>query len=362
MRTHKTLRTTFTPFVTLGYLVAFCIVFASPCSADTSEPQRVGVERKDPLIISPGIAVSVHDSGEPDDATRSGADLRSAAESALTVNETFSIDITYRNVWNLFASIPCTQIPSLNFEKAGAAYTAWGDPDMGAGRSFRFRDWKIEASMRWTFPFGIWNAYEAEAKSIRSGSGYHRLNLPSSFTRFMDPVALVIGVEAETTIPRKERFGTSREPLAVALPAAITWAANSRLALQTRLVPGFSLPPELNDAPVSPVIGRSLYGSLTATLSGEKNSGGEAYYDDLISDYLPTDRSLKIYLDCGDQNLDAQLLTASVRMRDALVATGYTEGADLQWNLVEGAGHNEAAWAARVPEFLKFLHGIPKGN
>lgn len=118
--------------------------------------------------------------------------------------------------------------------------------------------------------------------------------------------------------------------------------------------------------------GGSSSGAMEALYLGFRNSstfskiaalsGGEAYYDDLISEYLPTDRSLKIYLDCGDQNLDAQLLTASVRMRDALVATGYTEGADLQWNLVEGAGHNEAAWAARVPEFLKFLHGIPKGN
>jgi hypothetical protein len=232
------------------------------------------VERKDPLIISPGVAVSVHDSGEPDAATLSGADLRSAAETALTVNETFSVDITYRKVWNLFVSLPCMQTPSLDVEKAGAAYTAWGDPDIGAGRSFRFRDWKIEASMRWTFPAGIWNAYEAEAKGIRSGSGYHRLSLASSFTRFIDPVALVIGVEADTTLPRRERFGTSREQLAIALPAAITWAANSRLALQARLVPGFSLPPVLNDAPVSPVPGRSLYGSLSATLSGEKNSGG----------------------------------------------------------------------------------------
>jgi len=158
--------------------ISFCLILASPCNADTSEHQRVGVERKDPLIISPGVAISIHDSGE------------------------------------------------------------------------------------------------ADAKHIRSGSGYQRLCLASSFIRFMDPVALVIGFEADTTLERKERFGTSREPFAVALPSAITWSANSRLALQARHVPGFSLPPELNGDSVSPVIGRSLYGSLSATLSGEKNSGG----------------------------------------------------------------------------------------
>ncbi len=264
-------RTTCAPFAALA---AFCIALASPCSADTSDHQRVGVERKDPLIISPGIAFSVHDGGEPDAATLSGADLRSAGETALTVSETFSVDITWRNVWNLFASMPCMQTPSLSVEKAGAAYAAWGDPDIGAGRSFRFRDWKIDTSIRWTFPLGIWNAYETEAKGIRSGAGYHRLSFASSFTRFMDPVALVVGVEADTTLARKEHFGYSREPLSIALPASITWAANSHLALQARLVPGFSLPTELNGASVSPVIGRSLYGSLSATLSGEKNSAG----------------------------------------------------------------------------------------
>jgi hypothetical protein len=82
--------------------------------------------------------------------------------------------------------------PSLNVGKAGATCAAWGDPDIGAGWSFRFRDWKIEASIRWTFPFGIWNVSEAEAKCIHSGSLYHRMGLASSFTRYMDPVAVVL--------------------------------------------------------------------------------------------------------------------------------------------------------------------------
>jgi hypothetical protein len=43
-----------------------------------------------------------------------------------------------------------------------------------------------------------------------------------------------------------------------------------------------SLPPVLNGAPVSPVIGRSLYGSLSATISGEKNSGGVQIGCDLM--------------------------------------------------------------------------------
>lgn len=273
MSTHKTL---------IFALATLSISLATPCRADTSEHQRVGLERKDPLIISPGIAITVHDGGEPNTALLSGADFRSAAETALTMNETFSIDVNYRNKWNFFASMPFRQTPSLDIAKAGSTYAAWGDPDIGAGQSFRFRDWKIEASMRWTFPLGIWNAYEAEAKHIRSGSGYHRITAACSLTRFMDPVALVLSIESDTTLMRKERFGSSREPLSVSLPAAITWATNSRLALQARLAPGFSLPAELNSVPVSPVIGRTMHGSLSATISGEKNSAGVQTGKDLL--------------------------------------------------------------------------------
>jgi predicted alpha/beta superfamily hydrolase len=42
-------------------------------------------------------------------------------------------------------------------------------------------------------------------------------------------------------------------------------------------------------------------------------------------------------------------------LRDALVARGYRLGTDLHYEEVEGAVHNEAAWAARVEPILRFL-------
>jgi len=46
-------------------------------------------------------------------------------------------------------------------------------------------------------------------------------------------------------------------------------------------------------------------------------------------------------------------------LRDALVARGHREGADLHYEEVEGAAHDERAWAARVDRILAFLLGAP---
>ena len=43
------------------------------------------------------------------------------------------------------------------------------------------------------------------------------------------------------------------------------------------------------------------------------------------------------------------------QFRDILLQKGWRLGADLHYQRVEGAEHNEAAWAARVGPFLQFL-------
>lgn len=253
----------------------FLILVTGWTFADNSEHQRIGVERKNPLILTPGIAVTFIDSGKTTDES-------STVDEALILGETFSVDILYQNKWNFFTSISLRQYLSLDVTQAGTIYSALGDPDIGAGRIFRLHDWKGEVSLRWTFPIGVWDAYEAEAKHICSGSGYHRATLLCSFTRFMDPVALTFSTEIDTTLPRNERFGTSWEPLSISFPTAITWAANSRLGIQARISPSFSFPPELNRTPVYKEISRDMNSSLAITLSGEKNSFGLQSRMDLL--------------------------------------------------------------------------------
>lgn len=54
----------------------------------------------------------------------------------------------------------------------------------------------------------------------------------------------------------------------------------------------------------------------------------------------------------------AQLAVEEARLlRDTLVESGWRIGADLEYEEIEGAGHNEAARAARFGQVLAYLFG-----
>jgi predicted alpha/beta superfamily hydrolase len=68
-----------------------------------------------------------------------------------------------------------------------------------------------------------------------------------------------------------------------------------------------------------------------------------------------------IWLDSGTREGPRTLQDAE-RLRDILLSKGWQEGRDLHFERVEGAEHNEAAWAARVGPVLQFLYpvsGVP---
>jgi predicted alpha/beta superfamily hydrolase len=91
-----------------------------------------------------------------------------------------------------------------------------------------------------------------------------------------------------------------------------------------------------------------------------------------LIDYLERARFVggRIYVDVGThegrpRNRDPLGLRGSpggyVQMvrnaRDLLVRKGYRDGRDLMYVEEEGAAHNEAAWAERLPKLLRFLLG-----
>ena len=63
---------------------------------------------------------------------------------------------------------------------------------------------------------------------------------------------------------------------------------------------------------------------------------------------------LKIWLDIGTREGDETVRDARA-LRDELVKAGWRSGEDLVYAEIPEAGHNEAAWAARVGPFLQFL-------
>jgi predicted alpha/beta superfamily hydrolase len=84
-----------------------------------------------------------------------------------------------------------------------------------------------------------------------------------------------------------------------------------------------------------------------------------AWWDDgFIVTYvesLPRKLDTRIWTDVGTCEGE-EAVTGARRLRDALVAKGWREGADLRYVEAEGARHSEPAWAARFPAVLEFLY------
>src|SRR5207302_6302583 len=68
--------------------------------------------------------------------------------------------------------------------------------------------------------------------------------------------------------------------------------------------------------------------------------------------FLDQKPPLKIWLDMGTGEPDWEQVR---ELRDALIDRSWRLDVDLKYLEVEGAGHNEAAWAARVEPALRFL-------
>lgn len=65
----------------------------------------------------------------------------------------------------------------------------------------------------------------------------------------------------------------------------------------------------------------------------------------------------RVYQDMGTAEGSSQYIQDLRDMRAAFVAMGFAVNLDLMHVEAAGAGHNEAAWAARTPDMLKFLAG-----
>jgi predicted alpha/beta superfamily hydrolase len=66
-------------------------------------------------------------------------------------------------------------------------------------------------------------------------------------------------------------------------------------------------------------------------------------------------RDIRLWLDSGTAN---DGLGETLAARDALLENGYVEGQNFRHYIDEGAGHNEVAWAERLPLIFQFLFPI----
>lgn len=73
-----------------------------------------------------------------------------------------------------------------------------------------------------------------------------------------------------------------------------------------------------------------------------------------FAESVPVGPLPRIWLDIGTRE-GPRIVDDVERFRDILLHKGWQLGRDLAYQRVEGAEHNEAAWAARVGPFLEFL-------
>jgi predicted alpha/beta superfamily hydrolase len=102
---------------------------------------------------------------------------------------------------------------------------------------------------------------------------------------------------------------------------------------------------------VSPSVGFAR-GALIAYLERARFVGGRIYLDVGTHEGRPRDRD-PLHLR-GKPGAYVRMVRDA---RDLLVRKGYREGPDLLYVEEEGAVHNEAAWAERLPQLLRFLLG-----
>ncbi len=69
---------------------------------------------------------------------------------------------------------------------------------------------------------------------------------------------------------------------------------------------------------------------------------------------LPRKPDVRLWLDMGTAEPGWEALPL---YRDVLVGRGWAQGGDLEYREVAGAEHNEAAWAARIGDVLRWLLG-----
>ena len=123
----------------------------------------------------------------------------------------------------------------------------------------------------------------------------------------------------------------------------------------------------VSDARVTGIGGSSLGGLLSLYL-GLKHPqvfgrvaalSPSVWWDQLFIDRFAKDALAephpRIWLDIGTKE-GPRIVHEVEEFRDILLQKGWEFGKDLQYQRIEGAEHNEAAWAERVGPFLQFLY------
>ncbi|MBX9813800.1 MAG: esterase family protein, partial [Sphingomonas sp.] len=80
-----------------------------------------------------------------------------------------------------------------------------------------------------------------------------------------------------------------------------------------------------------------------------------AVWDRFLAERLGAPAGRRIWFDHGDQTLDQYYGPWQSRVDARLIAIGWRPGEDFETKAYPGTGHEENAWAARLPEIFAWL-------
>jgi len=232
---------------------------AHPLGAQTSTHQRIGVEQKTILEISPSLNAEIYRVPSYDESALSG---RASLRLGLLILSTLSVDVELPFSGRLFTQ-----------RDAYPRFVgALGDVSASIGTSFRLADWRLSLDASYSHPSGLFSYYEVTEKLIVSGSGYRSLGASFSAMRYLDPLAIGFRLRGETRLERYDRFGSSSLPAAYSLGLFVTESLNGEVALNASLTHGVAMPYLVNGIPDELGYSYSFSGSIGLVLSGSNAS------------------------------------------------------------------------------------------
>lgn len=86
----------------------------------------------------------------------------------------------------------------------------------------------------------------------------------------------------------------------------------------------------------------------------EPNPAATDAYIAYLRANLPDPKSHRLYMDCGDQTLDAAYVPIMPRIVEAIRRAGYDED-HFRYVFIPGAAHTETDWRSRLPQILMMI-------
>jgi len=205
--------------------------------AQTSEHQRIGVERKTEWELGLELGSGV---------------TREAYESIdyFMVDSYASLDMIIIKSWTASITLPVSSQFAHGDEARRLAMAGLGDIDLSAGWTGRVSDTRLSVSVRGSAPTGAWNPYAAAEGVLAPGSGRWTIGAAMSASRILDPVVLGASFAYDVGLPRAERFSTTLRPGDMALSLSITEVLNDKVGYTLKAAQS-ALLPELRDGACS---------------------------------------------------------------------------------------------------------------